>query len=802
MSDRQHLCRMVNICTLLAWRRWPLTKSAIAVVLALVQATAFAQARPVFNAPRPLNLDFEKGEPGKIPQGWTLPPSTSQAGYLGESTTDRPKHGKNCAVLYSTRAVSSGAYGKLEQTIDAAPFRGKLIRFSAAVRTEINQLGSWAGLSLRVDRDKGNRGFFDDMFNRPIYVSDWGRYEIVGDVATDARSITFGILLQGEGKAWIDNASIEVLPLPRLDPQHTLSDRGLSNLISFVRLLGYVRYFHPSDQAQQIDWERLALWGVKKVEAAKDASQLAATLNALFHRVAPTVRIFPTSSETSLSKDSARLTRHGKIQVVRWQHRGLNMDGDAESIYRSERIREEVSGTTDVTSTFSAGLEGGISVRVPLSVLADERGTLPHARSEALLPGAGISFYSATDRAARLATVALLWNVPQHFYPYFDVVEVDWRKALTDSLRSAATDKDEEEFFDTMRRLAAALQDGHAVVITLDTRRSRAPVTWDWVQGELVVVRAESGESPLHAGDVVLKINGVEPRDAIKTAKPLVSGSTPQALLLRALLEIGSGKKDSQLTLNLMATSDKTYSVSLSRKQGWNALSLEDRPAKVAEVGAGIYYVDVQRSAADFSAALPRLATARGVVFDVRGYPFAVDDILSHLIEKPITGPQFLVPLVTRPDQQDFSFEVRPPRTIVPQEPYLRAKTVFLMDARAGSRSETLLSFVADNHLGPMVGGPTAGTNGNINWIRLPMRYRVGMTGMKTLRKDGSRFHGIGLAPTVHAERTREGIAQRRDEVLERGVEVLEEMLRGTDPLGWTSDTSRERIHSVSTDGK
>src|SRR5262249_14865368 len=135
----------------------------IAILIAFVQTIAFAQGPGPIIAPGPINLDFERGEPGTIPEGWTLPPSASKASDLGECTSDRPQHGRHCAVLYSAHPVASTAYGKLGQTIDARPFRRKLIRFSAAVRTEVHQTGSWAGLSLRVDRS-GNHGFVDDMF--------------------------------------------------------------------------------------------------------------------------------------------------------------------------------------------------------------------------------------------------------------------------------------------------------------------------------------------------------------------------------------------------------------------------------------------------------------------------------------------------------------------------------------------------------------------------------------------------------------------------------------------------------------
>jgi hypothetical protein len=48
--------------------------------------------------------------------------------------------------------------------------------------------------------------------------------------------------------------------------QRALTTRGLRNEIAFARLLGYVRYFHPSDEAAAADWEALAIRGAAWVE--------------------------------------------------------------------------------------------------------------------------------------------------------------------------------------------------------------------------------------------------------------------------------------------------------------------------------------------------------------------------------------------------------------------------------------------------------------------------------------------------------------------------------------------------------
>ena len=47
------------------------------------------------------------------------------------------------------------------------------------------------------------------------------------------------------------------------------------------------------------------------------------------------------------------------------------------------------------------------------------------------------------------------------------------------------------------------------------------------------------------------------------------------------------------------------------------------------------------------------------------------------------------------------------------------------------------------------------------------------MTGMKVLKHDGSRHHGIGILPTVPIAPTIAGIAAGHDELLEKAIEVV-----------------------------
>jgi erythromycin esterase len=102
------------------------------------------------------------------------------------------------------------------RTFNAAPFRGKKLRFRASVRFEKIGPGGFlqsqeAHLWMRVDRaNNAGVGFFDNMEKRPIVLKEYHPYEIVGMVSDDAEYVNIGLLLLGNGKAWMRDVTVEV----------------------------------------------------------------------------------------------------------------------------------------------------------------------------------------------------------------------------------------------------------------------------------------------------------------------------------------------------------------------------------------------------------------------------------------------------------------------------------------------------------------------------------------------------------------------------------------------------------------
>lgn len=144
--------------------------------------------------------------PVNVPKGWVLAGS-APTDY--EVSTENVSPGANSVVLRST--VASQGFGTVMQTVSAEQYRGSRMRLSADVR--VKDVTKWAGLWFRVDG--GGRQdviAFDNMSNRPLRGDmDWCNVSVVLDVAPQASLLAFGVLLDGEGQAWMKNVQLEAV---------------------------------------------------------------------------------------------------------------------------------------------------------------------------------------------------------------------------------------------------------------------------------------------------------------------------------------------------------------------------------------------------------------------------------------------------------------------------------------------------------------------------------------------------------------------------------------------------------------
>lgn len=719
------------------------------------------------------NGGFEDGMLGAIPPGWAL---ASKEGMSAEIRAGDAAEGRQFAVVGPKGEKPGARTASLYQYLDPAGFKGKRIRLRAFLRMETRGPAT-GSLWLRVDLPHGRSGLANPGEEGSFRATSWTSMERVIDVPQDAHGVSLGVLAQG-GPLCVDGVSLEVLgDAPTPESARPLDERGLSNLVAFARAYGDLRFFHPSDESAAADWEDLAWKGVRAVEDAPSPAVLAQRLQRLFMPIAPTAAFFVKGRQTPKA-----LCPTGAFQVVRWKHFGLGLRLD--TLYSSVRDYAPIARLTkdwsDLAKPRVYDLGGGVQLEIPLVCRVDKNHrTLPLTGSPAKLNPCERPLGDPEDRASRLASILIAWNVIQHFYPNFDWASVDWDAALPDTLRRVALDTP-EAFLADAQRMMARLEDGHAHVIPLWRGTEGGPgVQLTFVGGDLVVCGREEGlKDTIFPGDLLLAINGRSCAQVVADLLPTLPASSEhrrRALAAQLLLNGERGV----LALTLRGADGAVRTVNVPRPFAGRVPS-EPRPdALTAEPSPGVGYVDLSRMDQTSVASVVDLAgRVQVLILDMRGYPVfgAWQALFGHFTDNRLESCAFMVPVPRLPNREGLGFSTLH-SVIEPSAPRLHARLIFLADARAVSQSEYLLDFVDHYKLGVIVGEATAGVNGNVNHIDA-FGLRYDWTGMKAPRYDGQPFARTGIVPTIPCSRTLAGIRDGRDEILERALELARNYLK------------------------
>lgn len=595
-------------------------------------------------------------------------------------------------------------YANLMQAIEIDKYRGHKFQLVAKVRVS---KGSKAQLWARIDLENNTTGFFDNMSDRPIIDSKWREYTISGVVDNEAKRMVFGLMLDGDNKAWLDQLNLRVL---------SVKGKWLDI---------------PINNSKMEEWGNSKLDGWYSHESAYTPSKV--------------------NNDSGLKG----------VQVY--------LGPQYDKIEASQKLFEQ---SLDANIVIQKKLVGSVFINMPLVVLGDSKSTFPSAKAEASILNATLSSQNVDINAqhTQLADVFVLWNSIQHFYPYFEEVNVDWQLELKTSISTVGLGQTKQEHERLLNQMVAGFQDGHGRVFNPSSHYLVLPFLLDFIEGEVVVVK--SNDVNLKRGDIVKLINDKPVLDELNRVMNLTSGSK-QWKVFRAL------------ELLRQSTERKHYSVTVNRNGGtikfsgeygrdYNITNKKYQP--IEDFGQNVFYIDLERaSMPDIEATLDSLITAKGVIFDLRGYPNSNHKIISHLLTQPDNSTEWMkVPRIVYPDNEFAAWESY--NWMMPvEEPNLKGKIVFLTNSNAISYSESFLSFIKHYSLGTIIGQPTAGTNGNINYINLPSGLEVIFTGMKVTKHDGSQLHLKGIMPDISVNKTIKAVLEGRDEYVEKAIAYIED---------------------------
>ncbi len=716
--------------------------------------------------------------------------------------------------------------------------------------------------------------------------------------------------------------------------------RDIENIKVFAKLYGYVRWFHPSDEAQQINWEKLAIYGVKKVENAPNDKALRDSLLELFLPIAPSLKISVGSNVKKFDISEITPTDTSGYMPIAWQHKGIELNTTFYPEYQSIRLNRQVRksyykfpqvyyqlnidrtwgknfqlkfdskgekddsigvfllsthtynlldlpaqirlkyfkctgeweqnevnslaasgdllvfgveyngnqsvlfdnvslefedrsnwknievenpGLNAVTNNcpdgfhccsdlnYSIGskklgekdyclqisktnkkslfkeypkfgeiieekISNGLSTQLPLVLFGNDTMTFPKADFTKLNKLKNELKKDLPVRYERLGSIVILWNIFQHFYPYFDEVEVDWESELTEAITDTYNDKNEYDFLKSLRKFTAKLKDGHIFIEHGSDKWNCLPVAWEWIEDELVVTGIFDSKTDIQIGDKVKRINDISAKKYFNEVKQYISAATLGYLDYYSQIKSVMGEASKECSIEYLKSDGKLKKTKITHSMWVSAYYQQlKKNEKLRFLANKIIYLNLDRiKKEEIDSLLPKMLNSKGIICDLRGYPADnVVPFIKHLLNEKDTAKWMSIQQVIYPNHKRTKFVDFEGWQLEPAEPQIKVPVVFITNGSAISYAESILGIVKYYKLGTIIGQPTAGTNGNVNSFTLPGDYKVRFTGMKVIKLDGSQHHGVGVLPDIYVEKTIRGVREGRDEYLEKAIEFL-----------------------------
>ena len=563
----------------------------------------------------------------------------------------------------------------------------------------------------------------------------------------------------------------------------TLSQNELSNIATFTKVYGYVRHFYPSTEVDQMkNWEKLIVDNLPKFEKCTNVEDLSEHLFRVFIPYAPLMLINgigPTNYEISGGKYIVHRKNKG------WGNRGENATR-TQFIYNSELVKVPIDSVLpnhvlNSEDRLTKKINDEIFLTWPLSIKANDSFTLPH--DYMFVHDTASYRYKCSDRYVRMGCIIEIWNVMQHFYPYMDDLQIDNSSLLLKYLQLASEADNEKRFFEVLELFGAEYKDGHAAFMPYPYHKWAdyvPPVRLSFIEEKLIVTYIDKTDSPdIQIGDEITSIDGFSAKRYFENKKTRVSSATPTWNTFASCKELLCGELNSTLTLEVLTLNREVKTIELKRSIKVDVLEKQaNRRKHVNEYKPGYYYIDLCNLNDSLlnQIELTVLPNAKGVVFDIRGYPRVhVEKLFRHIYTDTMYSAIWQIPIAYFPDRdmRNTQMDTSGRWIIAPDLPRFTSNVAFIIDGRVISAAETQMGIVEYYKLGKIVGEQTAGTNGNVNSLKVFGLYMFWFTGMKVLKHDGSAHHGIGILPQLNVQWSMKDVLEGIDPFVEAAKNSL-----------------------------
>ncbi|TMP39584.1 S41 family peptidase [Pseudoalteromonas rubra] len=575
-----------------------------------------------------------------------------------------------------------------------------------------------------------------------------------------------------------DKTNLPSTPQPR--PSVTFDKALMENIEDFVTLAHSVQYFYPSEEVKNSDWPLFIAESIVELSQTNETERADKGIE-LLRQIAPYIT-----------------TRQNQLPALAQQTRVTSWKQNA-PFSQVTYDRSLMSGTYDSLSnqtylpshpyTTQAYAQQTLYFPLYLPVQTQLSGDTFSKLGRWQLET------SFAQPEICMATVSGMWAMIQHFWPYFQQVEVNWSQSLK-PLLAACTEPSHTLRESIIYTEFTKLNDNHLSIVLPDPDRQPyryyMPFLFELVEGKAVITRTEEkNTSNIEIGDEIIAIDG-EPVQSYLQSRV----STTLKNQLHRLNRVARN--------HLYQTSNTPVAYRLKKSDGNEIqqtvipLQLEGRftfsgmryvptSANILEhLGDNIYRVNVynveQHELRDLKA---QLSDAKAVVLDLRKYPTSWNGwqgVLSWFIQHDARNNTLAHFWQGAPNQSDIIVQKLSQTIRVASNP-LNIPAIVLASRESQSQNEHALIFARSGGL-KVLGEPTSGINGEVfeadffNFSHeLALEHIFVFTNMLANRLNGDPLINAGVEIDMLVPRTIESVRAQQDNQLEAAVTYLKAQL-------------------------
>ena len=373
--------------------------------------------------------------------------------------------------------------------------------------------------------------------------------------------------------------------------------------------------------------------------------------------------------------------------------------------------------------------------------------------------------------AYRILAAYRIWNVIHFFYGYPELIG-DWHMQLNELIVTLEHATTQHAYELALAEIMTRVPDGQSLVSSkafLALRGAASPPFRVMpVEDKPVVVDVLLGTATVKPGDELLRIDGRDVAERMAELARYTSASTELTKKYYVARDLPNGAVGSQSVFTFKRPDGTQYDVTLTRgtppipdPQAWRILD-----GNIAYVD--LRYLDVEEVPALFE----EIRNTHAMIIDIRNSPRGVFVDMGLRMKN---GGSTVTSKIRVPELIGGAFDHTELVQDIGNQPFTpyTGRTIALIDERTQSQAEhTALTFNAVAAT-EFVGSPTAGANGNVTSFVVPGNILVHFTGMDVRFADGRQLQRVGVQPHYRVERTIRGLAEGRDELLEKAIDVV-----------------------------